>query len=168
MKSKILGALIAAVFCPLLSATTTVSGSIKTLGGTSANNSFVRFWLRGCNGNQPRVNGVAIVPSNTNGHWHLSVGRRDYQRRWQNIWLEGKGMPNYNSATAPTALTGGTIFTGPIQVIQGGDHFVIRNAGVDTGVTWTNASNGGVATEGLGHLQQRPSSRSAAGAVSNH
>jgi hypothetical protein len=71
MKSRLLCALIVAVLCPSLSATTTVAGNIKTLGATSAGNSFVRFWLRGCNGNQPRVNAVAIVPSNTNGQFYF-------------------------------------------------------------------------------------------------
>jgi hypothetical protein len=61
------------------------------------------------------------------------------------IWLEGAGMPKYNSSTAPTALTGGTVFQGHLGVIQGADYFVIRNAGVDGGPTWINANNGGVA-----------------------
>jgi hypothetical protein len=281
--------------CCQLFATTTITGNIKTLGTTSGNNSFIRFWLRGCNGNQPRVNGVAIVPSNTNGQFYfdfptnsvgavsgslystrdaagtgageidcggshtaawygmqvfrnsvggpetpvhakntgtldvsnvtptstnpvvvaptgdstyarLDAGNQPFTGTVQapggiltaittqsvnnaiyatpgetvahavarlpvgggkvifgigvypsggvgittpNIWLEGAGMPNYNSATAPTALTGGTIFQGPVSVAQGGDHFVIRNAGIDVGPTWINANNGGVATTGL-------------------
>jgi hypothetical protein len=43
-------------------ATTTISGNVKNLGtGVVAPGTFVRFYLRGCAGNQPRVNGSAII-----------------------------------------------------------------------------------------------------------
>jgi hypothetical protein len=43
-------------------ATTTVSGSLKDLGTNAiTSNSFVRFTLRGCSGNQPTVPGVAVL-----------------------------------------------------------------------------------------------------------
>lgn len=57
----------------LLSATTTVSGNIKTLGTTATGNSFVRFRLRGCGGNQPRITGIAIVPANANGDFYFDI-----------------------------------------------------------------------------------------------
>lgn len=50
-------------FLPLsVSATTTVSGTLQNLGtGTVGTGAFIRFWLRGCGGNQPRVNGTALI-----------------------------------------------------------------------------------------------------------
>jgi hypothetical protein len=41
-------------------------------------------------------------------------------------------------------LTGGTIIQGPIGYIQGADHLVIRDLGVDVGPTWTNTFNSSV------------------------
>jgi hypothetical protein len=73
MKSRLLGALIAAVLCPFLSATTTVTGTVRTLGTTVAKGTLVRFWLRGCKGNQPRVAGVAIFPANVNGQFYFDI-----------------------------------------------------------------------------------------------
>jgi hypothetical protein len=67
-----------------------------------------------------------------------------------NVWLQGCGMPNYNSSTAPTALTGGTIIQGPVLAIQGADHFTVKDLGIDTGPTWVNTQNSGVVTDGLG------------------
>lgn len=69
MKSKLILALL--LLCPFSAATTTVSGNIKTLGTTVVTNSFVRFRLHGCGGNQPRVTGVAIMPANTNGDFYF-------------------------------------------------------------------------------------------------
>lgn len=44
------------------SATTTVTGTVQTLGtGNVASGAYVRFWLRGCAGNQPRINGTGII-----------------------------------------------------------------------------------------------------------
>lgn len=43
---------------------TTITGNIKDLSATAvpgATKTFVRFWLRGANGQQPRVNGTALV-----------------------------------------------------------------------------------------------------------
>lgn len=42
--------------------TTTVTGTIKNLGtGNVSSGTFVRFWLRGCAGNLPRINGTGII-----------------------------------------------------------------------------------------------------------
>lgn len=49
-------------------ATTTVMGALQNLGtGTVGTGSFVRFWLRGCSGNQPRINGTAIIAPSQGG-----------------------------------------------------------------------------------------------------
>lgn len=43
-------------------ATTSVTGKIQNLGtGNVTTGAFVRFWLRGCGGNQPRINGTSII-----------------------------------------------------------------------------------------------------------
>src|SRR5919108_3940153 len=43
-------------------ATATISGNLQDAGGTAVSSrTFVRFWLRGCANNQPRVNGVALI-----------------------------------------------------------------------------------------------------------
>lgn len=58
--------------CPaLVFATATVSGNLQDAGGSAVNSrTFVRFWLRGCANNQPRVNGVAlIVPPGGPGYY---------------------------------------------------------------------------------------------------
>jgi hypothetical protein len=69
------------------------------------------------------------------------------------ITLQGAGMPSYNGTY--TALTGpGTIIQGPINAIQGADHFVVRNLGIDVGSAWVNASNGGVQVTALGISNQ--------------
>lgn len=49
-------------------ATTTVTGNIRNLGtGTIGSGAFVRFWLRGCAGNQPRINGTGIIAPSQGG-----------------------------------------------------------------------------------------------------
>jgi hypothetical protein len=49
-------------------ATTTVTGTLQNLGGgTVGQGAFVRFWLRGCAGNQPRVNGTALIAPTQGG-----------------------------------------------------------------------------------------------------
>src|SRR5215831_6234612 len=56
------GLVAALLMSHVASATTTVTGNIKNLGtGNVGSGSFVRFYLRGCAGNQPRVNGTAII-----------------------------------------------------------------------------------------------------------
>src|SRR5689334_13701568 len=43
----------------------TVTGNVNDLTSTAvASNCYVRFWLRGCNGNQPRVGGTALISPN--------------------------------------------------------------------------------------------------------
>jgi hypothetical protein len=66
-----------------------------------------------------------------------------------NIWLQGCGMPNYNSTIAPTALAGGTIIQGSVIAYQGADGFRVQDLGIDTGSAWVNANNGGTPVEGL-------------------
>jgi hypothetical protein len=55
-----------AVVClsALANATVTVSGNLQDPSGTAVSSrAFVRFNIRGCNGNQPRVTGTAnIIP----------------------------------------------------------------------------------------------------------
>src|SRR5512146_2222967 len=67
MIRKLLVFLILAVPC---FATTTVTGSLKNLGTgsvTSSSNAFVRFWLRGCRGNQPRITGTGAIAPQQSG-----------------------------------------------------------------------------------------------------
>ena len=49
-------------------ATTTVTGTMQNLGtGNVTPNAFMRFWLRGCGGNQPRVTGTALIAPSQGG-----------------------------------------------------------------------------------------------------
>ncbi len=58
----------------LLFATTTVTGKIQNLGtGNMTNGAFVRFWLRGCAGNQPRVNGTAVIGPSQGGVFFFDI-----------------------------------------------------------------------------------------------
>lgn len=53
-------------------ATTTVTGNIKTLGVSNVSSgSFVRFWLRGCAGNQPRITGTGIIGPSQGGVFYF-------------------------------------------------------------------------------------------------
>lgn len=53
-------------------ATTTVTGTLQNLGtGTVGQGAFVRFWLRGCGGNQPRVNGTAVIAPSQGGVFYF-------------------------------------------------------------------------------------------------
>lgn len=50
------------LLCASAFGTTTVTGTINNLGGgVVSSGTFVRFYLRGCSGNQPRINGTAII-----------------------------------------------------------------------------------------------------------
>jgi hypothetical protein len=49
-------------------ATTTVSGNLRDLG-TNVASGYVRFYLRGCSGNQPTVPGVAILAPTQGAVW---------------------------------------------------------------------------------------------------
>jgi len=53
--------------------TTAVTGHISTLGGTVDHGNFVRFWLRGCGGNQPRVGSVAIISPSQGGVYFFDL-----------------------------------------------------------------------------------------------
>ena len=51
---------------------TTVTGAVQNLGtGTVNTNAFVRFWLRGCSGNQPRVGGTAVIAPSQGGVYYF-------------------------------------------------------------------------------------------------
>jgi hypothetical protein len=66
------GALILLFLAPLLVATTTVTGTLQNLGtGTVGQGAFVRFWLRGCGGNQPRVSGIALIAPTQGGVFYF-------------------------------------------------------------------------------------------------
>lgn len=55
-------------------ATTTVTGNMNTLGGSaSSGGSFMRFWLRGCAGNQPRITGIAVVAPSQGGVYFFDI-----------------------------------------------------------------------------------------------
>jgi|SRR5580704_850893 hypothetical protein len=55
-------------------ATTTVTGSLQNLGtGTVGQAAFVRFWLRGCGGNIPRVNGTAVIAPSNGGVYYFDM-----------------------------------------------------------------------------------------------
>lgn len=58
---------------PSARATTTVTGNVKNLGTGSVTNTFVRFWLRGCNGNQPRVAGTGIIAPSQGGVFYFDI-----------------------------------------------------------------------------------------------
>jgi hypothetical protein len=65
---KKLLAFIILLIAPCAWATTTVTGTLQNLGtGTVGQGAFVRFWLRGCGGNQPRINGTAIIAPSQGG-----------------------------------------------------------------------------------------------------
>lgn len=67
-----------------------------------------------------------------------------------NIYLQGVGASSYNSPTAPTALTGGTILQGPTQGQQGCDNFLVKDLGVDCGSAWSAANGNAVPGACLG------------------
>lgn len=48
-------------------ATTAVTGNLKNLSGANVSGGFVRFWLRGCAGNQPRVANVGLIAPTLGG-----------------------------------------------------------------------------------------------------
>ena len=54
--------LLVALQSSLLFGTAAISGNLQDAGGSAISGRvFVRFWLRGCNDNQPRVAGVALI-----------------------------------------------------------------------------------------------------------
>jgi hypothetical protein len=53
-------------------ATTGVVGHVQNLGtGNLSSNAFVRFWLRGCAGNQPRIAGTAVIGPSSGGVFYF-------------------------------------------------------------------------------------------------
>lgn len=62
------------LLCTSAFATTTVTGNIKTLGtGNVTSGAFVRFWLRGCAGNQPRITGTGIIGPSQGGVFYFDL-----------------------------------------------------------------------------------------------
>ena len=59
--------LVILLLCGSAFATTAVTGHMSTLGGTVPNGTYVRFWLRGCGGNQPRVGSIAVIAPTQGG-----------------------------------------------------------------------------------------------------
>ena len=51
--------------------TTSVTGNLQDAGGAAVSGRvFVRFWLRGCNANQPRATGIALIaPAGAPGYY---------------------------------------------------------------------------------------------------
>ena len=61
-------------FAPFCFATTPVTGTLQTLGtSVVTSGTFVRFWLRGCGGNQPRINGTAIIAPTQGGVYYFDL-----------------------------------------------------------------------------------------------
>ena len=66
--------ILALLFAAPVFATTTVTGKMQNLGtGNVGQATFVRFWLRGCGGNQPRVNGTAIIAPTQGGVFYFDL-----------------------------------------------------------------------------------------------
>ncbi len=73
MKRLLLFLLLILIPTPLF-ATTTVTGTIQNLGtGVLGSGTFVRFWLRGCGGNQPRVNSTALIAPSQGGVFYFDM-----------------------------------------------------------------------------------------------
>lgn len=54
--------------------TTTVTGKVQTLGtGNVTSGAFVRFWLRGCAGNQPRITGTSLIGPTQGGVYFFDI-----------------------------------------------------------------------------------------------
>jgi hypothetical protein len=50
---------------------TTISGSVKGLSNSTITSGiFIRFYLRGCSGNVPRISGTALVPTSGSDAWY--------------------------------------------------------------------------------------------------
>jgi len=64
------GMVLLLLFSSWASATTTVTGKINDLGTGGVTSVFVRFWLRGCQGVQPRINGTALLAPTQGGTWY--------------------------------------------------------------------------------------------------
>lgn len=62
------------MLAPSMWATTTVTGTLQNLGtSTVGQGAFVRFWLRGCGGNIPRVNGTAAIAPSQGGVYFFDM-----------------------------------------------------------------------------------------------
>lgn len=59
--------------CEISHATTTVTGTLQNLGTGTVTNSFVRFWLRGCKGANPRINGTAVIAPSQQGIYYFDI-----------------------------------------------------------------------------------------------
>src|SRR5579872_4295300 len=63
--------LIILLLCSTAWATTTVTGKMQTLGTSSQAGGFMRFWLRGCAGNQPRISGTGLIAPTLGGVFYF-------------------------------------------------------------------------------------------------
>lgn len=62
----------AVLFCSTAFATTTVTGTLKDAStGIVSSRSYVRFYLRGCTSNQPRVNGTALIAPTAGASYYV-------------------------------------------------------------------------------------------------
>lgn len=57
------------LFSALASATTTITGNVRDLGASTVSRVTLRFYLRGCAGNQPRVTGVGVLAPSQGSVW---------------------------------------------------------------------------------------------------
>lgn len=53
--------------------TTTVTGNMQNLGTADVSGGFIRFWLRGCAGNQPRVSGHGLIAPSLGGVFFFDI-----------------------------------------------------------------------------------------------
>src|SRR5581483_4236402 len=64
-----------------------------------------------------------------------------------NVTIRGAGMPSYNADFS--AMTGGTIVLGPLQISTGADHITVEDLGVDSGLKFVDEQNGGMPADAL-------------------
>ena len=99
-------------------ATTPVTGNIKNLGTGNVGGGFVRFWLRGCAGNQPRITGSGIVAPSLGGVYYFDFAANGFGA------ISGTLYSNRDaSGTGPGEIECGGSFTSTwygMQAYQGG------------------------------------------------
>lgn len=66
--------LLCLLLAPAAWGTTAVTGHLQTLGtGNVTSGAFVRFWLRGCSGNQPTVSGTGLIAPTQGGVFFFDI-----------------------------------------------------------------------------------------------
>jgi hypothetical protein len=101
--SKLLAAILFLLLAPVLEATTTITGQVVDLGTNPVvSNSFVRFTLRGCGGNQATVPGVGVLAPTQGAIWF-----KDFP-----VNASGAVSGTIYSTRDATGLLGGDIFCG--------------------------------------------------------